>query len=129
MSNYKRGRSFEFRVRDIFRSFGFQEERKAASSPYDIIVMKDGNIEFLVEVKKTVQKGKDFIYLKRVDLERILKECKKLGAKGLVVYGFYRSPPYVIEAERLKHNSVIRLEPGLELKEFLKNYCIPVMSL
>ena len=92
MTNYKKGAAFEFRVRNIFRRFGYEAERKAASSPYDIIVMKNGKVVFVVDAKKTSQKDKSFIYVRRSDVEKIINESKKLGAKPLIVYGFYRTP-------------------------------------
>jgi Holliday junction resolvase len=119
MTNYRKGVAFEFRVRDLFRRHGYAAERKAASSPYDIIVMKDGMINFVIDAKKTSQKGRGFIYIKRADVEKILKESRKLGAKPLIVYGFQRSPAFVAFPEKLIERDVVKLEPGLELKTFL----------
>jgi len=64
MTNYRKGVAFEFRVRDLFRKFGYAAERKAASSPYDIIVLKDGSVRFVVDAKKTSQRDKNFLYIK-----------------------------------------------------------------
>ncbi len=119
MTNYRKGAAFEFRVRDLFRKFGYEAERKAASSPYDIIVMKEGRVVFLVDAKKTSQRGKNFIYVKRSDVEKIMREAKKLGAKPLIAYGFYRSPIFVAFPEEFE--GVVKLEPGLELKKFLES--------
>ncbi len=121
MTNYKKGVSFEFRVRNLFRKFGYVAERKAASSPYDIIVMKDGVVDFLVDAKKTSQRNKDFLYVKRADLEKIIRESRKFCAKPLIIYGFYRSPVFVAFPEELLKKSAARLEHGLKLKDFLKN--------
>ncbi|UCG95761.1 MAG: hypothetical protein JSV92_01785 [archaeon] len=120
MTNYRKGMAFEFRVRDLFRKYGYTAERKAASSPYDIIVMKNGKINFLVDAKKTSQRDKDFLYVKRNDLEKIIAESKKLGARPLIIYGFYRSPAFVAFPEKLMKKNAARLEAGLELKEYLE---------
>ena len=119
MTNYKKGARFEYRVRDLFRKHGYTAERKAASSPYDIIAMKKGRICFLVDAKKTSQKDKKFIYLKRCDVEKIVHESKKLGARPLMVYGFYRSPIYVAFPEELLKRKVMRVEGGMKLKELI----------
>lgn len=119
MTNYKKGVAFEFRVRDIFRRYGYVAERKAASSPYDVIVMKDGVISFVIDAKKTSQKDRGFIYIKKADVEKIIKESGKLGARPLIVYGFQRSPAFVTFPEKLIKRGVVKLEPGLELKTFL----------
>ncbi len=119
MTNYGKGVAFEFRVRDLFRKLGYVAERKAASSPYDIIVMKDGSVKFLVDAKKTSQKDKKFIYIKQADLEKIIKESKKLGARPLVVYGFYRSPIFVDFPGKLVKKNVARLTGGIRLEDFL----------
>ncbi len=119
MTNYKKGAAFEFRVRNIFRRFGYEAERKAASSPYDIIVMKNGKVVFVVDAKKTSQKDKSFIYVRRSDVEKIINESKKLGAKPLIVYGFYRTPVFVAFPEEM--GEVIRLEVGKKLEDFLKS--------
>jgi len=123
MTNYRKGVAFEFRVRDLFRKFGYNAERKAASSPYDIIVMKDGAINFLVDAKKTSQKDKNFLYIKKADLEKIIRESEKIGARPLLVYGFYRSSIFVAFPEKLVEKNVVRLEEGLELESFLDSNC------
>lgn len=125
MTNYKKGRRFEYRVRNLFRKFNFKAERKAASSPYDIIIMnKHGDVIFLADAKKTSQKNKKYIYLKKEDLKKIIKESKKLKAEPLVIYGFYRTPVYVGFPEELlkSEGRTVRVEKGMTLKKFLRNY-------
>lgn len=122
MTNYKKGTAFEFRVRDLFRKHGYSAERKAASSPYDIIVMRDGIVKFLVDAKKTSQDGRGFIYVRTADLEKIVREAEKLVARPLIIYGFLRSPAYVAFPEELLKKKAARLEACLELDEFLSSY-------
>ena len=77
--SYPAGRRFEYRARDVFREFGYQCDRKAASSPYDLLVQRDGKTIFLVECKKT---GKnDYIYISKEDITKLVKEAKKFGLK------------------------------------------------
>ncbi len=121
MTNYQKGARFEYRVRDLFRKFGYQAERKAASSPYDIIVMKDGRIEFIIDAKKTSQRDKKRIYLKKQDIEKLIKESKRIKTTGIFVYGFYRTPIYFEYAKDLKDKKVIKLKGRKKLKDFLKN--------
>lgn len=121
MTNYKRGMRFEFRVRNLFRKYGYVADRKAASSPYDIIVVKDGSIKFIVDAKKTSQKNKKDIYISRDDVEKLIREGEKLKTKPLVVYGFYRSPVFVDFPERLIRKRIIKLSGGKKLEEYLQS--------
>jgi len=124
MRNYKRGYNFEIRVRDGFREEGFEAERKAASAPYDIFVIKDGRIVFIVDAKKTGQRDKDHIYVSRETVEKIKREAENVGAQPLITYGFYRTPIYVETASELleEDGENVRLEKGVKLKDFLENY-------
>lgn len=124
MQNYKRGYNFEIRVRDEFRDSGFQAERKAASAPYDIIVMKDGQIVFLIDAKKTGQRDKDYIYVERGSIKTVVDESEKIGAQPLIVYGFYRTPIYVAFPLKLleKESKTVRLEGSMKLEKFLENF-------
>lgn len=124
MTNYKRGYNFEIRVRNKFRDLGFYAERKAASSPYDIIVMKDGRVEFVIDSKKTGQRDKDYIYITRENVEKMVNEADKIGAQPLIIFGFYRTPIYVeLPQDLLKEDGkTIRLEKSLKLTNFLEKY-------
>lgn len=124
MQNYKRGYNFEIRVRNKFRENGFEAERKAASAPYDLLVMKDGRIFFLIDAKKTAQKDKNYIYVSMGSLKSIIQESEKVGAQPLIAYGFYRTPIYVEFPSELvsKESKNVRLEEGIEIEEFLENY-------
>ncbi len=127
MHNYKRGYNFEIRVRDKFRESGYEAERKAASAPYDLLIMKDGRISFIIDAKKTGQKDKDHLYVDRKSIESVKEEAEKIGSVPLIVYGFYRTPIYVKEAEELldRDGKHIRLEGGVKLDDFLENYSPP----
>jgi Holliday junction resolvase len=97
--SYKSGRSFEYRARDVFREYGYNCDRKAASSPYDLLVQKDGRTLFLGECKKT---GKnDYIYIKKEDIDKTVSEAEKQKAMPLVLYGFRRTPVFVALPEEL----------------------------
>lgn len=124
MQNYKRGYNFELRVRNKFRENGFEAERKAASAPYDLIVLKDGRVIFLIDAKKTAQRDKDYLYVSRESLERVIRESEKVGAQPLIAYGFWRTPIYVEFPTELvdKDGKNVRLEAGMELEEFLDKY-------
>ncbi len=121
MTNYRKGSAFEFRVRNFFRKLGYTAERKAASSPYDIIVIKDGVVKFLIDAKKTSQKNKKFIYIKEDDIKKIIKESDKLNTIPLIIYGFYRSPIFVEPARELIKKDVARVDGRVKLIDYLKN--------
>lgn len=124
MQNYKRGYNFEIRVRDKFRESGFEAERKAASAPYDLLVMKDGQIVFLIDAKKTGQRDRDYIYVERGSLESIIEESEKVQAQPLITYGFYRTPIYVgFPSELMERGSkTVRVEESMTLEKFLENF-------
>jgi len=50
MTNYEKGRRFEYRVRDLFKKHGFLVIRAAQSKPIDLVCLKDGD-SLLVECK------------------------------------------------------------------------------
>jgi len=121
MTNYKKGRRFEYRVCEVFREYGFEAVRKAGSSPYDISVMKDGRVLFLVDAKKTSQKK--CIYVSKSDIEKIVREADAVGAEPLIIYGFRYSPVFVsFPREFLKTEGSAKLEGGLKLKDFLESF-------
>ena len=60
MTNYEKGRRFEYRVRDLFKKHGFVVIRAAQSKPIDLVCLKDGK-SILVECKtnkKALNKNK-----------------------------------------------------------------------
>ena len=52
MTNYEKGRRFEYRVRDLFKEHGFIVIRAAQSKPIDLVCLKNGK-SVLVECKTT----------------------------------------------------------------------------
>jgi Holliday junction resolvase len=50
LTNYEKGRRFEYRVRDLFRNYGFVVIRAAQSKPIDLVCLKNGN-SILIECK------------------------------------------------------------------------------
>ncbi|QQG39578.1 MAG: hypothetical protein HYS81_04330 [Candidatus Aenigmatarchaeota archaeon] len=124
MTNYRKGVRFEYRVRDIFRRHGYAAERKAASSPYDIMVMKGGRVVFVVDAKKTSVSGKKHIHISRDDVSKIISNASVLNAQPLVVYGFNMGDAFVAFPEELLKNDgkTVRLEDGMLLEKFLQSY-------
>jgi len=119
--SYKRGRAFEYRVRDIFREYGYECDRKAASSPYDLLVHKNGKTIFLGECKKT--RVHDCIYVSKDDVAKLLEESRKHSAIPLLLYGFDRTPVFVIRADELKSTrKMYKLQEGGTLRDFLKTF-------
>lgn len=125
MTNYESGRRFEYRVVNFFREKGFKAKRKASSSPYDVLVLKEGRCMFVVDAKKTSQRNQDYIYLQKKDLKKIVRLGRELKAEPLITYGFYRSPIYVEFPEGLleerNNNKTVRLEEGKKLGKFLED--------
>lgn len=124
MSNYKRGANFEYRVRDLFREKGFQAERKAASSPYDLLVLDGGEVVFVVDAKKTSISDREHLYVSKDDIEKIIESGEKLGAQPLITYGFQRTDIFVAFPGELLggDNKHVRLEEGISLDSFLDNW-------
>ena len=100
MANYSKGRSFEYRSVDIFRKHKYECNRKAGSSPYDVVAYKKGKVVFIAECKKTMKE--DIIYISKKDIEKLSKEAKKQGATPVILYGFARSPVFVALPRELK---------------------------
>lgn len=126
MHNYKRGYNFEIRVRNRFREEGYEAERKAASAPYDLMVMKDGRVVFIADTKKTAQRDRDYIYVEKESVESVIEEAEKIGTQPLIIYGFYRSPIFVaIPVDIVETgNKTIRLGGSMKLGGFLENFRI-----
>ncbi len=121
VTNYQRGYNFELRVRNIFRDFGLRAERQPGSKPFDILVFKGGEAKFVIDAKKTL---KEELYLKKKDLEELIKYAYSWGAYPLIVYSLLGSPPYVAFPKDIigGEGESIKLIGGLELKDFLVSY-------
>lgn len=77
MSNYSRGRDFEWRVRDYLRDNGYEVTRAAGSkTKLDLIAMKPGQLLF-VQCKRTSLPGP----AERVEIVRL---AQMVGAVPLV---------------------------------------------
>src|SRR3990167_4283961 len=100
MTNYAKGAAFEYRVRDLFNRCGFVAQRKAGSSPYDLMVLKDGRVHFLIDAKKTSTANR-YIHVRKEDVEKIVREADIVGAEPLITYGFQRTPIFVAFARSL----------------------------
>jgi Holliday junction resolvase len=123
--SYVSGRRFEYRARDIFRKFGFQCDRKAASSPYDLLAQKHGKTFFLAECKKTGKKNKKCIYVSTEDVDKLVKESLQQNAIPLVIYGFNRTPAFVALPKEMKKSGKMYKLPSGEnklLEDFLKGF-------
>lgn len=79
MTNYEKGRRFEYRVRDFFREHGFLVIRAAQSKPIDLVCLKDGK-SILVECK-TNRKA-----LRRQTREELLKMAECSHAIAVFAY-------------------------------------------
>lgn len=70
MSNYRKGRRFEYRVRNLFKDHGFVVIRAAQSKPIDLVCLKNGK-SVIVECKVNKQSlsnngKKELLYLARM---------------------------------------------------------------
>ena len=93
--SYKVGYRFEWRVKQTFAEKGFIVRRNPASKPYDLDVIENGRIKYLIECKTT---SKDQLYV--YGLKKIIETAKKFKAKPLLVYAFYYTPMYVKEIKK-----------------------------
>ena len=120
MTNYAKGRSLEYRAKYIFEENGYMVDRNTGSKPTDLVVKRNGVVKYICECKKT---SKDVIYVPKKDVERAIEFAKKDIAKPLIVFGFYRSPVYVLRADSLETDGAmfkISRGEGEELGEYLK---------
>jgi len=88
VTNYERGRRFEWRVRDLLRKKGFAVFRCAGSKPVDLIALRRGRI-VLVECKSDGR-------IDQRQLKKLESLAKKAGGELIIVSkDNYR---YVIES-------------------------------
>ena len=124
----QRGVQFEYRCAYLFERFGYTWDRSGSSLGIDLKIMKNGNLRYLVNCKKTVKSK--LIYLPKMEVERLSAEAVGRRATGLVCFGFYRSPIYVLTINEMKKlectrlNYKLRPEDGLVLEEFLRREVI-----
>lgn len=119
----RRGVSFEYKTAYIFRDFGYSWDRSGSSLGIDLKISKGGHPCYLVSCKKTSTSGP--IYLPRQDVEQLKSAAKETGAKGLLCFGFHRSPVLALPVkkatglERTRRNYKIYPTDGKPLKEIL----------
>lgn len=77
MSSYRKGRRFEYQVRDFLEQLGWVVLRCAKSRPFDLVALKDGKV-VLIECKLNGKPRPD---------QRALQEelAKKAGAAYVTV--------------------------------------------
>lgn len=118
-----RGVQFEYRCAYLFERFGYTWDRSGSSLGIDLKILKNGKLCYLVNCKKTARSK--LIYLPQVEVERLSAEAAERKAVGLICFGFYRSPIYVLtingmrKLERTRLNYKLRPEDGTTLEEFL----------
>ena len=76
MSKYAKGRRIEYRVRDILSKAGWYVWRLAASKPFDLIAIKNGEI-LIVECKRGS-------LLTRMEKSKLLEIAKNGGATPIL---------------------------------------------
>jgi len=95
MTNYEKGRRFEYRVRDLFKKHGFIVVRAAQSKPIDLVCLKNGN-SILVECKTNKRS------LGKNGKKELLNMAKTSGAKPILAYKEKRKVKlFDVEADNL----------------------------
>ena len=119
----QRGTQWEYYVARLFERFGFAWDRSGSSLGIDLKISRKGRLCYLVSCKKTSKFGP--IYLPRWEVERLKAAAEETGAKGLLCFGFHRSPVLALpvqratDLERTRRNYKIYPADGKPLKEIL----------
>ena len=93
-TNYRIGYELEQRAKKTFEKAGWIVQRSAGSKgAFDLVAFND-NAKFLVQCKKTHSEE-----LRVSKLTELMLMSKRVNAKPLLVYGFFKSPVYVTEIE------------------------------
>lgn len=85
MSKYKKGRRWEYKVRDHFKSQGWLVIRAAGSKPLDLVCLKQGKKPALVECKTKN-------YLTKSEKEKLLGMAKQADATPILVFNDNGTP-------------------------------------
>jgi Holliday junction resolvase len=96
MSNYRRGRAFEYRVMDYFRKLGFFVMRSAGShGPVDLVALKKGSTWVMddLDVGKRLTQEVHVVFIQcKTDGKMLLEErssllelARQVGAKAFVI--------------------------------------------
>ncbi|MDI6820278.1 MAG: restriction endonuclease [Candidatus Hodarchaeaceae archaeon] len=108
MTSAKRqGTNFEYRVAYIFERFGYTWDRSGSSLGIDLKISRDGNPRYLVNCKKTSSIGP--IYLPRLEVERLIASASRAGVRGIICFGFKRTPVLAVTLEQIRHLRATRL--------------------
>lgn len=88
--NYVNGRSFEYRVRDLFEAKGYFVMRSAGSrTPVDLVALKDGEILLIQCKRHGVIGSEDINILRAVSLQcsgkALLAEIPKGKTRGVEI--------------------------------------------
>ncbi|KXB01850.1 hypothetical protein AKJ43_03025 [candidate division MSBL1 archaeon SCGC-AAA261D19] len=119
----KRGTRFEYRVAYVFENYGYCWDRSGSSLGVDLKILKGGDLRFLVSCKKT--STKDVIYLPKAEVENLADEAERRRARGLICYGFYRTPVFVValkdmgDLEQTRKSYKLARNRGTALENFL----------
>lgn len=95
-----RGVQFEYRTAYLFEKFGCEWDRSGSSLGTDLKILKNGELKYLVNCKKT-SKSK-VIYLPRSEVKDLEKTAEKRGAQGLICFGFHRTPIFIHTLDSIK---------------------------
>jgi Holliday junction resolvase len=119
----KRGQNFEYRTAYIFERFGFTWDRSGSSLGVDLKISRDGRLLYLVSCKKTSTLGP--IYLQRNEVDRLRASADETGARGMICFGFRRTPVLAIFLDKISDLESTKLyyklypRDGKLLKEIL----------
>lgn len=95
--SYRKGRSFEYQVRDMMSRGGWLVIRAARSKPVDLICIKDGKVA-LVECKYDT-------YISKKEKEALKGMAERYGAIPILAYRFKRKGLSIVDlrsGERFK---------------------------
>lgn len=93
----RRGTRFEYRVAYIFEKFGYSWDRSGSSLGVDLKISRRGKLCYLVSCKKT--SSSKTIYVPREEVETLRRSSRETGARGLICFGFYRTPVLFIDLQ------------------------------
>ncbi|KXB09625.1 hypothetical protein AKJ35_00520 [candidate division MSBL1 archaeon SCGC-AAA833F18] len=118
-----RGVQFEYRTAHLFEKFGYEWDRSGSSLGTDLKILKDGELKYLVNCKKT-SKSK-VIYLPRSEVKDLAETVKKREAQGLICFGFHCTPIFthtldsIENTEQTEKNYKLVKEDSQTLRSFL----------
>lgn len=123
----KKGTYHEYKLMEIFESFGYATLRTLGSgggtkkSKPDVVVGNSRNI-FGIEVKN---RNGNVCYIKDSQVEELKDFCYTFGASPLIVVKFGRNPFYVFDVDSIKkceknyRINIGDLRRGIEIKKFI----------